>query len=141
MRKAPTVLLLGLVVPALTALPVVSAPAPTPHPVTPEVRSATLAGVDATLEHSSAGARSRSIATAAWRSSASPTARTTFGPVTGPMAEAVSRPAVLASARHTATFSLLGVTWRAPKQPADLTVVVRAHGASGFDPRANWSGA
>jgi N-acetylmuramoyl-L-alanine amidase len=132
MRKAPTVLLLGLAVPAFAALPVVSAPVPTPHPVTPQVRSATLAGVDAALEHSAAGARGRAVATVAWRSSASPTARTTFGPVTGPMSETVTRPAVLASGRHTATFSLLGVTWRAPKQPADLTVVVRAHGASGW---------
>ena len=30
MRKAPTVLLLGLAVPALSALPVLSAPVPTP---------------------------------------------------------------------------------------------------------------
>ena len=68
------------------------------------------------------------MALRAWRASASPTSRTTFGPGRQP----ASRPAVLASATHTKTFSLLGVTWRATKRAADLTVVVRAHGGKGW---------
>jgi hypothetical protein len=126
MRKAPTVLLLGLAVPALSALPVLSAPVPTPHPVTPDVRSAALTGVDSTVLASSAGSRSRTAALRAWSASATPASRSSFGPST------TSRPAVLASARHAKNFSLLGVTWRAATRPADLTVVVRAHGAKGW---------
>jgi hypothetical protein len=128
MRKAPTVLLLGLAVPALSALPVLGAPAPTPHAVTPDVRSAALTGVDPTVLASSAGAGSRTVAQRAWRASASPTSHTSFGPSLQP----VSRPAVLAGARQTRTFSLLGVTWRATKRPADVTVVVRAHSPKGW---------
>ncbi len=44
----------------------------------------------------------------------------------------MSGPAVLASARQVKTFQLLGVTWRASAHPADLTVVVRAHGGQGW---------
>jgi hypothetical protein len=130
MRKAPTVLLLSLAVPALSALPVLSAPLPTAHPVTPHVRSAPLAGVDPTLLASAAGMSSHSVALRAWTGGASPsaTSRTTFGP----SASSASRPAVLASARNTATFALLGVTWRAATVPADITVVVRAHGSKGW---------
>jgi N-acetylmuramoyl-L-alanine amidase len=128
MRKAPTVLLLGLAVPALSALPVLSAPAPRAHPLTPQVRSAPLIGVNPTVLASTAGSRSSAVALRAWRASASPTSRTTFGP----SSQTVSRPAVLASGRNTKSFSLLGVTWRAPKRPADLTVVVRAHSAKGW---------
>ena len=128
MRKAPTVLLLGLAVPALSALPVLSAPVPTPHPVTPDVRSAALTGVNASVLASTAGSRSGSISLRAWRASASPSWRTTFGPAL----TTASRPAVLASARRVKTFQLLGVTWRATRRPADLTVVVRAHGAKGW---------
>src|SRR5471030_3244007 len=128
MRKAPTVLLLGLAVPALSALPVVSAPVPTPHPVTPHVRSAVLTGVDSRALASAAGSTSRTVALRAWQASTSSPSRTTFGPSLAP----VSRPAVLASARSTQSFSLLGVTWRATKRPADLTVVVRAHGGKGW---------
>ena len=130
MRKAPTVLLLGLAVPALSALPVISAPAAKAHPVAPEVHSAVLTGVDPAVLASAAGSHSRSVALRAWRTSATPTSRTTFGPTMF----AASRPAVLvlAGARHTKTFSLLGVTWHAAKRPADLTVVVRAHAAKGW---------
>jgi hypothetical protein len=128
MRKAPTVLLLGLAVPALSALPVLRAPAPTPRPVTPAVRSVALTGVDPTVLVSSAGSGSRTVALRAWRASASPTSRTSFAPGLQP----ANRPAVLASATHTKTFSLVGVTWRATKRPADLTVVVRAHGGQGW---------
>jgi hypothetical protein len=128
MRKAPTVLLLGLAVPALSALPVLSAPAPKPRPVTPHVQSATLTGVDSRVLASAAGSTSRAVALRAWQASASSPSRTSFGP----SQQSASRPAVLASAHSTKTFSLLGVTWRATKRPADLTVVVRAHGAKGW---------
>jgi N-acetylmuramoyl-L-alanine amidase/FlgD Ig-like domain len=127
MRKAPTVLLLSLAVPALSALPVITVPAATAHPVAPDVRAVALRGVDPTVLSSPAGVRSSAVATRAWRENASPNARATFGP-----AAAASSPAVLASAQHTTTFSLLGVTWRATKRPADLTVVVRSHAAKGW---------
>ena len=127
MRKAPTVLLLGLAVPALSALPVLSAPMPTPRPVTPDVRSAALTGVNASVLASTAGSRSGSVALRAWRASASPSSRTTFGPPV----KTAGRPAVLASARRVKTFQLLGVTWRATRR-TDVTVVVRAHGAKGW---------
>ncbi len=68
MRKAPAVLLLSLAVPALSALPVIGAPAVTPHPVAPDVRSAALTGVDRTVLSSPAGVRSAAVA------------RTAFGP-------------------------------------------------------------
>ena len=96
--------------------------------MTPDVRSAALTGVNASVLASTAGSRSGSISLRAWRSSASPSWRTTFGPAL----TTASRPAVLASARRVKTFQLLGVTWRATRRPADLTVVVRAHGATGW---------
>ena len=46
MRKAPSILMLGVAVPALSALPVLTPPAPTPHSVAPEVHAVALAGVD-----------------------------------------------------------------------------------------------
>jgi N-acetylmuramoyl-L-alanine amidase len=128
MRKAPTVLMLGLAIPALSALPVLSVPAPKAHPVTPVVRSATLHGVDAPTLRSAAGTRSAAVALHAWRDSASLAPRTGFGPSTAVSA----RPAVLANARHTASFELVGVTWRAANRAADVTVVLRAHGAKGW---------
>ena len=46
MRKAPSALLLSVLVPLAGAVPVVSLPQAAPRPVTPEVRSQPLTGVD-----------------------------------------------------------------------------------------------
>jgi N-acetylmuramoyl-L-alanine amidase-like protein len=121
MRKAPAVLLLGLAVPALSALPVLSPPAPTPKPVAPEVRAAAVAGVDEAALRSTAGRQSKQ-ASAAARTALWDASRRGRSP---------DRPAVFTGARHTKSFELLGATWR-PGGPADLTVLVRTHGEHGW---------
>jgi hypothetical protein len=49
MRKAPSAVLLSVLVPLATAVPVVSLPAAAPRPVAPEVRAEALRGVDPAL--------------------------------------------------------------------------------------------
>jgi hypothetical protein len=121
MRKAPSFLLLSLAVPALTALPVLSAPVPKPTPVAPEVRAVALTGVDDASLRTSAGAASAAVSSEARSEVLSPRMR----------GRAPSRPAVFTKARSAAHFELLGVTWRAGST-ADLTVLVRTHGAGGW---------
>ncbi|MGZ4637522.1 MAG: N-acetylmuramoyl-L-alanine amidase, partial [Actinomycetes bacterium] len=131
MRKAPSALLLALAVPALSALPVITAPQAEARPVAPVVRAAALAGVDAAALRSAPAASSARVSGEAWRASraaaggSSAAARRSF-------AVAPSRPAVLTKAIRTAPFELVGVTWKAGATPADLTVVVRAHNAKGW---------
>ena len=121
MRKAPSFLLLSVAVPALSALPVLSPPVAEPHAVTPEVRAVALAGVDGPSLRSSAGAASEEVSAEARADVLAPHQR----------GKAPSRPAVFTKARGTADFELLGVTWRAGTT-ADLTVLVRTHGESGW---------
>jgi hypothetical protein len=121
MRKAPSFLLLSVAVPALTALPVLSPPVAKPQPVTPEVRAVALAGVDDASLRSSAGAASEEVSAEARSDVLAPSQR----------GRAPSRPAVFTKARGAADFELLGVTWRAGTT-ADLTVLVRTHGESGW---------
>ena len=121
MRKAPSFLLLSVAVPALIALPVLSPPVAKPHPVTPEVRAVALAGVDDPSLRSSAGAASEEVSAEARADVLAPHQR----------GKAPSRPAVFTKARGTADFELLGVTWRAGTT-ADLTVLVRTHGETGW---------
>lgn len=131
MRKAPAVIVLGLAVPALSALPVVTAPHASARPVTPEVRAAALHGVDGAVLHAAAGRASAQVSDRAWRAGATPAAaKRTFGTA----AAATDLPAVLVSRRHVAPFQLLGVTWRgsAAAPARDLTVVVRSHGKHGW---------
>ena len=121
MRKVPSVVLLGLTVPALTALPVVTPPIAEPEPVTPHVRAVPVDGVDPAALRSAAGAESKEVSAEAREEVLVPGAR----------GVAPNRPAVLTAAEGTADFELLGVTWRAGTD-ADLTVVVRTHGEDGW---------
>ncbi len=121
MRTAPPAVLLSVLVPlAVVALPVVSLPHATAHPVRAELRSQPLRGV--ALAGLGAGAL-RGSQRAAFRAvqGAGPAAR-----------QAVpTRPDVLVTRTGVASFDLLGVTWR-PGGTADLTVLVRTHGATGW---------
>ena len=121
MRKAPSILMLSIAVPALSALPVLTPPAAKPEPVAPEVRAVALAGVDGASLLTPAGAQSK-VASAVARTEV--IAADQRGRVP-------TRPAVFTKARGTADFELLGVTWRTGT-PADLTVVVRTHGEDGW---------
>jgi len=114
MRKAPSAVLLSVLVPLATALPVVSLPAAAPRPVTPEVRAEALRGVDPALLRTASARRSLRAASAE---------------VSTP-----GRPEVLVSRTGVAEFDLLGVTWRRTGAgPADApSVLVRAHGDSGW---------
>src|SRR5688500_19034568 len=121
MRKAPSFLMLSVAVPALSALPVLTPPAPTPHSVAPEVHAVALAGVDEASLRTGAGAESKEVSAEARSDVLAPADR----------GRAPSRPAVFTKARGTADFELLGVTWRAGSA-ADLTVLVRTHGEDGW---------
>jgi hypothetical protein len=121
MRKAPSFLLLSVAVPALTALPVLSPPAAKPQPVTPEVRTVALAGVDDASLRTSVGAASEQGSAQARSAVLNADQR----------GRAPSRPAVFTKARGAADFELLGVTWRSGTT-ADLTVLVRTHGKAGW---------
>ena len=92
MRKAPSAVLLSVLVPLATALPVVSLPAPAPRPVTPEVRAEPLRGVDRALLGTPSAQRSLRAASAEMSTP--------------------GRPEVLVSRSGVAEFDLLGVTWR-----------------------------
>ncbi|MDQ1627677.1 MAG: hypothetical protein QOI54_1421 [Actinomycetota bacterium] len=132
MRKASTILALGLAAPALSALPVLTAPAASAHPVAPEVRNRLLSGVAEGLLGSPAAARGSAVARRAWQAAGGRSATRPSGP---PSSAPAARPAVLAAATGVAPFDLVGVTWRAQQRAGDFTVVVRtrsAHGWSGW---------
>ena len=125
-RPAGSVALLSLLVPLATALPVVSLPHASAHPVTPEVRSQALRGVQAGAHGTQVARSSSRLAGRTWASEASEGARGASGP---------GRPEVLVSRTGLAEFDLLGVTWRrtAPGRPDPaLTVLVRTHGDRGW---------
>ena len=123
MRKAPSAVLLSVLVPMATVVPVVSLPQAAPRPVAPEVRSAKLSGVD--LTGLSRAETARSFRASARARAEAP--RDEQGRVPG-------RPDVLVSRTGVAPFDLLGVTWRQSARAPELTVLVRTHGAGG------WSG-
>jgi N-acetylmuramoyl-L-alanine amidase-like protein len=128
MRKASSVLLLGLAVPALSALPVVTAPQAEARPVAPMVRNVPLGGVDPSTLRTRPGARSAAVASHAWQQSGA-------GVTAAPRRQGLAptrRPAVLTKALRTRPFQLMGVTWRTGTKPVDLTVVVRAHTGKGW---------
>jgi hypothetical protein len=117
MRRARSAALLSILVPLTGVVPVVSLPQASPRPVTPEVRSVALSGLDlsparATVRRS-LGAATRALAEAA------------------PRARGAGRPEVFASRRGLDEFSLLGVTWRHGTAPTP-SVLVRTHGGSGW---------
>ena len=117
MRRARSAALLSILVPLTGVVPVVSLPQASPRPVTPEVRSVALSGLDqsparATVRRS-LGAATRALAEAA------------------PRARGAGRPEVFASRRGLDEFSLLGVTWRHGTAPPP-SVLVRTHGGSGW---------
>ena len=113
MRRARSAALLSILVPLTGVVPVVSLPQASPRPVTPEVRSVALSGLDL--------------------SPARATVRRSLGPATRALAEAAprargaGRPEVFASRRGLDEFSLLGVTWRHGTAPTP-SVLVRTHG-------------
>ena len=114
MRKAPSAVLLSVLVPLATALPVVSLPAAAPRPVSPEVRAEALRGVDQALLGTPTARRSLRAASAE---------------VSTP-----GRPEVLVSRTGVDEFDLLGVTWRrtAIDGAEEPSVLVRAHGDHGY---------
>jgi hypothetical protein len=124
MRRAPAALTLALAVPALAVLPVASTPAPDPEPVSSEVTTLPLAGVDGAALASAEAAQSRTASLAA-RAAA---------PAEDRGAAPAARPAVLTPERRTEPFSTVGVSWHRPSVPTELTVLVRTHGEDG------WSG-
>ena len=121
MRTAPSAVLLSVLMPvAVVALPVASLPHAAPHAVAPEFRSDPLRGVQ--LDRVPGGAvRGSARASFQARQEAVPSAR----------GAAPGRPEVLVTRTGVPSFDLLGVTWRAGTT-ADLTVLVRTHGDSGW---------
>ncbi len=109
MRRAPSAVLLTVLVPLGLVVPVASVPHARAHAVAPEVRSQPLHGVQA-------------VGGSALRGSA----RATFA--------AAGRPEVLVTRTGLDSFDLLGVTWRAGTagSTADLDVLARTHGAHGW---------
>ncbi|MBA2769076.1 MAG: peptidoglycan recognition protein, partial [Sporichthyaceae bacterium] len=122
MRKAPSALLLSVLVPLAGAVPVLTPPQAAPRPVAPEVRSHALRGVELGVDRE---ARRASFAVSSSARAAAP-----------PVDEGrpAGRPEVLVSRRQVATFDLLGVTWQATSPEPDLTVVVRTHTDRGWSP-------
>jgi len=103
-----TAVVAALVVPATLALPVVSAPAATPHPVKPHVTTIALGGPGAAALRTS-GLQSSKIAT--------PAAATGRAP----------RLAVLTAERTVAPYRLVGLSWTGPA-PLAMQVRVRTNG-------------
>ena len=121
MRKAPSALLLSVLVPLAGAVPVLSAPTPQPRPVVSEVRSQPLRGVDRAV---TPAALRRSADTAKqFRAQAAAADRGT---------RPTGRPEVLSSRTGLATFNLLGVTWRRTTPEPKLTILVRTRSTDGW---------
>jgi hypothetical protein len=121
MPKARSVALLSVLVPLATVVPVLRLPAAEPRPVTPDVRSHQLSGVE--RSGAGSGGVARSFAAAEKARASAPTHQ---------RGRATGRPEVLVSRTGVAPFKLLGVTWRAARRAADLTVLVRTHGDDGW---------
>ncbi|MGH8892330.1 MAG: peptidoglycan recognition protein family protein [Actinomycetes bacterium] len=121
MPKARSAVLLSVLVPLATALPVVTMPQAAPRPVTPEVRHLALSGVDLSGVGRTSVRRSLNASTDA-RAAVAATRR----------GRAAGAPEVLVSRRALAEFSLLGVTWRRTTPAPELTVLVRSRGDGGW---------
>jgi N-acetylmuramoyl-L-alanine amidase-like protein len=125
-RPVGSVALLSLLVPLATVLPVVSLPHASAHPVTPEVRSHALRGVEAGGRGAEAARSSSRLAARSWAAAPAGAANNGSGP---------GQPEVLVSRTGLAEFDLLGVTWRRTAagvpDPAP-SVLVRTHGDKGW---------
>jgi hypothetical protein len=121
MPKARSAALLSVLVPLTTVVPVASMPKAEPRPVTPEVRSQALTGVN--LAAVGPDAAARSFRAAADARSEAPRSE---------QGRAPGRPEVLVSRTRVEPFQLLGVTWRPTERDTDLTVLVRTHGEDGW---------
>ncbi len=123
MRKAPSALLLSVLVPMAGAVPVITPVQAAPRPVAPQVRSAALTGVDL---GASRGTVRRSFAAADQARGAA--AASDRGRPAGP-------PEVFVTRTGVASFDLVGVTWKAPAAKAresKLGVLIRTHSGSGW---------
>ena len=126
MRRAPSALLLSVLVPLGVVVPVASVPHAAPHPVAPEVRSQALRGVQlGTGGVGAAAVRTSLQASFQARADSAPADR----------GAAPGRPDVFVTRTGVATFDLLGVTWQ-PGWSGQLTVLARTHGARGW---SEWS--
>jgi uncharacterized protein with LGFP repeats len=105
-RRFTSVGLFSVMVPALLALPVTTAPAgPKPQPVRPAVQSLVAEGVDPAVIAADAGA---------------------------PLGK--GRPFVLTGKRATDPFSMVGITWQPGSGSAAVEVSVRTRGEDGWSP-------
>ncbi len=105
-RRFTSVGLFSVMVPALLALPVTTAPAgPKPQPVRPAVQSLVAEGVDPAVLAADAGA---------------------------PLGK--GRPFVLTGKRATDPFSMVGITWQPGSGSAAVEVSVRTRGEDGWSP-------
>jgi hypothetical protein len=118
-----TVLSTALATPAVVTLPTLSAPAPRPRPVAPEVESVPLSSVDRAAEARGDGENAADTETAEERAAAA-------GGLAPSVPDRAADPELeaLTSLERTDDFSAVGVTWEAvPGTPSTLTVVVRTH--------------
>ena len=118
MRRLTSVLLSSAMVPAAIALPTVTAPVPSVHPVPPRLTTVALAGVDAAAARQPVG-----------------TQPATAGLPAGSTLRALS------AARSTAGFSTVGVTWAADRGLAPLAASVRIHSAGRWSAWTDLGGA
>ena len=106
------------------ALPVASLPHAAPHAGragVPVARRCAASQLDRGARRRRCGSSSRVVV---------PGPRTTLRPPA--RGAAPGRPEVLVTRTGVPSFDLLGVTWRAGTEPADLTVLVRTHGDAGW---------
>jgi len=137
-RKTPLIVM-SIVIPLLTAVPVLTVPGPTAHPVTPKVTVTPLSGVDA-------GALRDLLATHPRANvlSVTPASFTAGPPQSVPSSALISDPAVpdpavpdpavpdpvvLTGKRDSAPFDLVGVTWAATDPALDSAVSIRVREA------------
>ena len=126
MRKLRAAITLVSIIPALSALPVITPSLETPQVVEPTVQRVELSGVDARAVDSAVGQASREAVQDFLESSDAVAAQ-------APAAiAAVPEPLVLTAERETGQFETLGVTWRSSTQDIDVTVVVRTRSESGW---------
>ncbi len=119
MRRAPSAVLLSVLVPLGMVVPVAGTPHAAPRAVTPEVRSQALHGVQPAAARVLRGS-----------------ARATFAVAGRSEVLVAGRPEVLVKRTGLAPFDLLGVTWKS-RRTADVAVQVRTHGRTGW---TAWTG-
>ena len=133
---------MSLVVPVLTAVPVLTVPGLTAHPVAPKISVTPLYGVDAEAlralmtESEPPGARVQDASLAV--SPALFTTEVTDGlnapPPRPEVKVTLPDPVVLTAKRDVATFDLVGVTWAASDAARDSVVSVRVREDGGWTP-------